>query len=94
MDDLYLLTRLENTYITRDWEINSENMTNVFRTRDTSRGVLVIMNDGQEEDAASILTTIMQTLELSEIHAVARLDKANIYYIYNNPDAVIDPIKD
>ena len=94
MDDLYLLTRLENTYITRDWEINSENMTNVFCTRDTSRGVLVIMNDGQEEDAASILTTIMQTLELSEIHAVARLDKANIYYIYNNPDAVIDPIKD
>lgn len=94
MDDLYLLTKLEHSYITRDWEINSENMTNVFRTRDISRGVLVIINDGQEDEAASILTTIMQTLKLSEIHAVERLDRANIYYIYNNPNAVINPIKD
>ena len=86
-DDLYLLTKFEKSYITKDWQINSHNITNVFRKQDTSGGVIVIINDAQEHH--TVLNTIMKTLKLSELSVVERLQSANVYYLFNNSDTVV-----
>lgn len=79
LDDIYLFTIFEQSYITRDWYINSENMTNVFRDIDTSKGVIVIINVPQNDE--EILECIKDTLNLSSFKHVEGLNSANIYYI-------------
>lgn len=81
LDDIYLFTLMENSYITRDWDINSENMTNVFEGIDTSKGVIVFINVPQNDEY--ILEVIRSTLDLKNIEHVEGLNSANIYYIGN-----------
>ena len=83
LDDIYLLTYFENVYITRDWDINSGNMTDVFikTGKDISNGVIVIINVPQDD--TQILECIKDTLGLSSIQHIEGLNMANVYYIAN-----------
>lgn len=83
LDDIYLLTFFEHVYITRDWDINSGNMTDVFINtgKDISNGVIVIINVPQND--TEILECIRDTLGLSSIQHIEGLNMANVYYIAN-----------
>ena len=81
IDTLYLLTKFESSYITRDWDINTSNMSNVFARKDISRGVIVMINANQDDEY--ILNTIKSTLGLKEFEYVMDFKGADIYYISN-----------
>ena len=70
---------IEESYIALDIECSEEKIKEIFLDKDTSDGVIVFINDIQDNE--TILNTIKEALNLNEITHLERLNSGEVYLI-------------
>ena len=79
LDDILLFATVNESYIAKDLECNIENMKQILEGKDTSKGVVIFINEGQEND--DILTIFKETTGLENIEYLKRLNACDVYYL-------------
>lgn len=77
LDDIYLFCQTDESYITKDIEINRENIIKIFDGKNTSDGIIVYINGGWEND--KVIGVISEALGLKTVEYVSRLNACDIY---------------
>lgn len=70
---------IEESYIALDIECSEEKIKEIFLDKDTSNGVIVFINDIQDNEA--ILNTIKEALNLENVTHLERLNSGKVYLV-------------
>lgn len=81
LDDILLFSKINESYVAKDMEANEENINTIFNNKDISNGIIVFLNEGQNND--EILNEISIILKLNSIEHLKRMNACDIYYITN-----------
>lgn len=79
MDDLYLFSKVDYSYILDSKQFSKEKIEEIFKGIDISKGIFVILNEGLENQ--KYLEELKQHLSCSSFDHVFKLNAANIYII-------------
>lgn len=79
LDDILLFAKINESYVAKDMEYNSENIRKVFENKDTSKGIVIFINEGQEND--EILKNIKRVFNFKKTQYLKRLNACDVYYI-------------
>lgn len=80
LDDILLFAKINKSYIAKDIECNSQNIKQIMKDKDTSHGILVFINDGQEKDEK--IEIIKETFGFEQTTYLQRLNACDLYYIH------------
>lgn len=80
LDDILLFAKINKSYIAKDIECNSQNIKQIMKYKDTSHGILVFINDGQEKDEK--IDIIKETFGFEQTTYLQRLNACDLYYIH------------
>lgn len=80
LDDILLFAKINKSYIAKDIECNSQNIKQIMKDKDTSHGILVFINDGQEKDEK--IDIIKETFGFEQTTYLQRLNACDLYYIH------------
>lgn len=80
LDDIYIFTKLDESYIMKYSQTNIENIKEVLKNKDTSNGIIIVYNSGVE--AQNILEQIKQTYNYSKEEDVQSLNAGMVKYLY------------
>lgn len=78
LDDILLFSRIEESYVAKDFEMTPESYKPITEGRDLSKGVYVFINAGQHND--NVLGTFCQSSGLNKVRWVQRLNACDVYY--------------
>ena len=81
-DDILTFEKLDNSYITKDMEYTEENIQKIFKGKDTSKGIIILLNQGENTD--NIIDTVKNALDLEKSEYLQRLTSCDAYYVYND----------
>lgn len=81
LDDIYLLSKMNNSYILDLTKFTEKKVEEIFKETDISKGITVIIS--KETDHKMYLNTIKRILNLSNDTQLISLRSANIYKISN-----------
>lgn len=79
LDDILLFANIKESYIARDIECNEENIKEIMLDKDTSKGVVIFINDGQNNEEK--LEIIESALEFKNTTYLKRLNACDVYLI-------------
>ena len=79
LDDILLFSIINESYIAKDIECNDENINNILKDKDISNGIIVFVNEGQDND--SVLKAISSATKLESITHLKRMNACDIYYV-------------
>ena len=79
LDDILLFANIEESYIAKDIECNEKNIKEIVKNKDISNGVLIFINDWQDNE--EIINTIRVSTELHDVTYLKRLNMCDVYYI-------------
>ncbi len=79
LDDILLFSKLDDSYIAKDADINEEWVKEVFKDKDISNGIFLFINEGNDND--SILQTVQTALGFEEAQYVDRLNACDVYLL-------------
>lgn len=79
LEDILLFTNIEESYIAKDIECNEENITEILANKDISNGVLIFINDWQDNE--KLLNIVQKSINLYDVTYLKRLNECDIYYI-------------
>ena len=79
LDDILLFMNIDESYIALDIECSEEKIKEIFLDKDTSNGVIVFINDIQDNEA--ILNTIKEALNLENVTHLERLNSGEVYLV-------------
>ena len=80
LDDILLFSILDESYIAKDTPCTTENIKGILQNKDTSQGIFVLINKGQEED--TILETVKEAQNFTKSEQLKQLTACNVYYLY------------
>ena len=80
LDDILLFSILDESYVARDLECTEENIKEILEGKDISKGIVVFINEGQENDLK--LQTIVNAMKLEKWTYLKRLNACDVYYVY------------
>ncbi len=83
LDDVYLFSLLDASYVTRDPACTEETFRQIFDGQDTSGGVLVFQFCGED---APFPQTVQSAFGFSECRLFADFGLCNVYYVGNEPE--------
>lgn len=78
LDDIYLFSLVDESYIAKDMEYNNENMQKLLEGKDISNGIIVFINGGQQND--DILSILTEATSIESCTWVKRLNACDVYY--------------
>lgn len=78
LDDIYLFSLLDESYIAKDIEYNEENIRNIVKEKDISNGLLIFINEDQDNEY--ILSVVKSALQFQECTWIKGLNACNVYY--------------
>ena len=81
LDDIYMFSILNNSYIAKDIEYTENNIQNIFKNIDISDGILVFVNKGQDNNL--IIDTVKKSLNFTNCESLQELTSCKVYYIFN-----------
>ena len=79
LDDILLFSILDESYIAKDLDCTEENIQEIFKDKDISKGIVVFINEGQEND--ELIDTIKKALNLTNSEYLKRLNACDVYYL-------------
>lgn len=79
LDDILLFATVDESYVAKDMEYTIENMNQILEGKDTSKGFVIFINEGQEND--DILTVLKETSGLENSEYLKRLNACDVYYL-------------
>lgn len=74
LDDILLLSNIKESYIAKDIECNEENIKEIMQNKNISNGMLIFINDGQNNN--ELLEKIKNTLQLKNTTYLKRLNES------------------
>lgn len=80
LDDILLFSILDESFVAKDLECTEENIQDILQGKDISKGILVFINEGQENEPK--LQTIINVLNLEKWTYLKRLNACDVYYLY------------
>ncbi len=78
LDDILLFTKINESYITKDISYTKEKIEEIFKEKDTSKGIIILLNEADTEK----LEMIKETLNLKSTDHLEKLNTCDVYYIY------------
>lgn len=79
LDDILLFSILDESYIAKDIEPTEENITSILQEKDISNGIVLFINEGQDND--NIIENIINATSLTKCEYLKRLNACDVYYI-------------
>ena len=79
LDDILLFSKINESYVAKDVEYTEENIQNILKEKDTTRGIVVFINEGQNND--EILNIVKKGTSLEECKHLKRLNACDVYYL-------------
>lgn len=79
LDDILLFANINESYIAKDIECTEENIKKILKNKDISNGVLIFINDLQDNE--KMLDTIHKATNLYDTTYLERLNMCDVYYI-------------
>ena len=79
LDDILLFSKINESYIAKDMVYNKQNITDIFNDKDTKKGIIVFIN--KDEGNKEILQNIQNTLNLTKVQHLKRMNACNIYLL-------------
>ncbi|MCX4303154.1 MAG: hypothetical protein OSJ66_03985 [Clostridia bacterium] len=79
LDDILLFANLDNSYIYYGVKFNEEDIREVFKNQNTQNGIIVFINE--KEENKKLLEIVKNSLNLEEITYLQRMNACDIYYI-------------
>ena len=79
LDDIYLFTLVDKSYVAKDQELTSANLEAVLADTDYSKGLIVIINEGF--DHHEVLSKLINHTGLNSYSQLYHLNAADIYLI-------------
>ncbi len=79
LDDILLFTNIDNSYIARDIKCNEDTIKKITLDKDTKKGMLIFISNGQQND--EITNIIKNSVELEEVIYIKRLNACDVYLI-------------
>ena len=81
LDDILLFAEIDNSYIAKDIECSEEKIKEILKEKNTSKGVVIFINEGQQND--DIIQTIKKATGLQKSEYLKRLNACDVYYVGN-----------
>lgn len=78
-DDILLFANIDESYIAKNLQCNEENIREILEGKDISKGIVVFINDGQENE--ELINIITKSINCYEVKYLQRLNACDIYYI-------------
>ena len=79
LDDILLFSLLNESYVAKDTTLDDATIQKILEGRDLSRGILVFINGGQQND--DILKAFVDATELKSATHLKRMNACDIYYL-------------
>ena len=79
LDDIYLFTKLDNSYISRDNELTAESIKTILEGKDLSKGLIVFINANQDNE--KILETFMKATSFGLSIHEEHMNACDIYLL-------------
>ena len=79
LDDIYLFSKIDESYIARDIEYTKENVQKIFENKDISKGIIGFINTQQNNK--EILENICEATNLEKWKHLKRLNACDVYYV-------------
>lgn len=80
LDDITIFTKLEESYVMKYSQTDIENIQNVLKDKDTSKGLILVYNEGVE--AEEIIRAIQKTYNYKTNENMQRLNAGEVNYLY------------
>ena len=80
LDDILLFSILDESYVAKDLDCTEENIKEMLKDKDISKGIVVFINEGQENDPK--LELILNATGLEKCDYLKRLNACDVYYLY------------
>lgn len=78
LDDILLFVKMDESYIAKDVIYTKEKIQEIFKEKNTSNGVIILLNEVDDKE----LEIIKETLNLKNVKHLEKLNTCNIYYVY------------
>lgn len=83
LDDIYIFTKLDESYIMSNSQANKENIQKVLENKNTSRGLIFVYNYGDAPvDIEGLKSDIMNTYNYTEEEEIQELNIGKVIYLH------------
>ena len=79
LDDILLFATVDESYVAKDIEYTEENIKKILENKDISKGIIVFINGGQEND--DILAVVKRAMNFENIEYLKRLNACDVYFL-------------
>ena len=79
LDDILLFAKLEKSYIAKDIKCTEDNIKQILEKINTSKGLIIFINEGQEND--ELLNVIKKSTDLIKVTYLNRLNACDLYLV-------------
>lgn len=79
LDDILLFSKLDESYVAKDLEYTESNIQKILDGKDISKGIVLFINEGQDND--NIINTTLKATGLSSCEYLKRLNACDVYYL-------------
>lgn len=79
LDDILLFSILDESYVAKDLDCTEENIQEILNNKDISKGIVVFINEGQNNDEK--LEFILNAVNLENCTYLKRLNACDVYYL-------------
>ena len=79
LDDILLFATVDESYVAKDMEYTVENIKQILEGKDTSKGLVIFINEGQEND--DIIEVLKEATNLTNCEYLKRLNACDVYYV-------------
>lgn len=79
-DDIYLFSKIDESYILDAKQVSIQKFKEIFEEKDISKGIIVFINGGQENDEE--LEVLKQATNLSQVEYMKRMNACDVYYLH------------
>lgn len=80
LDDIFIFSKINDSFIAKDMDCTSSTIQTIFENKDISKGILVFINDGQNND--TIIDTVKSSLHFTNCDHLQKLSCCQVYHIY------------
>lgn len=80
LNDILLFSKIDESYIAKDIDYTENNIQEILKNKDVSNGIIVFINDGQDND--TIIDIVKKSLDFTSSEYLQRLWSSNVYYLH------------
>ena len=80
LDDILLFSVIDESYVAKDLNYTEENIQEILKNKDISKGIVIFINEGQNND--NILEIVKNATDLNNCQYLKRLNACDVYYMH------------